>query len=268
MTGVEFKGRLGVFPDARSRSTVVNGSMRTRRISRFLRASAPFLWFFENEVAALHRLVRPGAVCFDIGAAYGLYTWPLSDLAGSTGHVHAFEPQPELAGFLRATQRVLRAGNVTVHKVGVDERPGLAWLARPSRGPLPVPGRAFLGRDATGLGSNGEFRRHRAIVTPVTSLDVFVAEHGLTRLDFVKADIEGAEGRLIAGAANTLRTLRPILMLELEDRHLSRFDTDTAVIRRELSALGYVTRQFGGAANSAGTEVMQRNVLFVPAKDE
>lgn len=257
MTGAELTDWPGI-----DRTT----SRRTTRFARLLRVAAPFLWFCENEVTALPGLVRPGAVCLDIGAAYGLYTWLLADLAGPAGHVHAFEPQPGLATFLRATGRALHAGNVTVHQLAVDQAPGMGWLARPSRAALPVPGRAFLGRDATGLGSNREFRRHRAIVAPLTSLDAFVVGHGLPRLDFVKADIEGAEGRLLTGALHTLRTLRPILLLELENRHLARFNTDTAVIRNQLSALGYVVRYFTGNTWSARPQRMQRNVLFLPSE--
>lgn len=233
-------------------------------IARLLRASAPFLWFCENEVAALHGLVRPGAVCFDVGAAYGLYTWLLADLAGPAGQVHAFEPQPGLASFLRVTRRVLHAGNVTVHQLGLDTTAGLGWLARPSRGALPVPGRAFLGRDAAEFGSNREFRRHRAIVTSLTSLDAFVDQRGLSRLDFVKVDIEGAEGRLLAGAARTLRAMRPILLLELENRHLSRFGTDTGAIVGMLAEFGYAPRYFTGRDWSARSRTAQRNVLFLP----
>jgi FkbM family methyltransferase len=233
-------------------------------IAELLRRSAPFLWFCENEVAALPGLVRPGSVCLDVGAAYGLYTWLLADLAGPAGQVHAFEPQPGLAAFLRITRRVLRAGNVTVHQLGLDNAPGLGWLARPSRGALPVPGRAFLGRDATGFGSNREFRRHRAIVTHLTTLDAFVDQHGLSRLDFVKADIEGAEGRLLAGAAHTLRAMRPILLLELENRHLTRFGTDAGAIVGMLAEFGYVPRYFTGRNWSARSRTTHRNVLFVP----
>jgi FkbM family methyltransferase len=260
MTSADFR----VSPDVRERGRAANGFMRLGRASRLLQVSAPFLWFCENEVAAVHRLIRPGAVCLDVGAAYGLYTWLLADLAGPTGHVHAFEPQPGLAAFLRISRWALRASNVTVHQLGIDDTPGLGWLARPSRGLLPVPGRAFLGREAGGLGSNREFGRHHAIVTPLTSLDAFVADQSPARLDFVKADIEGAEGRLLSGATHTLRTLRPILLLELENRHLARFNTDIGAIRGRLSELGYVARYFTGSTWSTRPQPIQRNVLFLP----
>lgn len=102
----------------------------------------------------------------------------------------------------------------------------------------------------------------------MTSLDTFVAEQRLTRVDFIKVDVEGSEGRLLIGAAHTLRTMRPILMLELEDRHLARFGTDTATIIDTLSALGYSPRHFTGRDWSTATVPVHRNVVFVPDKDD
>lgn len=75
---------------------------RLRAVARILRAAAPHVWFLEAEVAALREFVPSGAVCLDVGAEYRLYTWPLADLAGPAGHVHAIEPQPGPAHFVRA----------------------------------------------------------------------------------------------------------------------------------------------------------------------
>jgi hypothetical protein len=142
---VEVRGDLRVIPGVPGWLSTVNEPVhitdmfdpagRLRAAAGLLRASAPRLWFMENEVSVLHRLIGPGAVCLDVGAAYGMYTWALADLVGSDGRVHAFEPQPGLASFLRASRRALRAENVTVHQIGLDLFSGLGWLARPIRGP-------------------------------------------------------------------------------------------------------------------------------------
>ena len=46
-----------------------------------LRAAAR-LRMVEPEIRGLHHLVRAGDVCFDVGAAYGMYTFPLAQLVG------------------------------------------------------------------------------------------------------------------------------------------------------------------------------------------
>jgi hypothetical protein len=47
----------------------------------------------------------------------------------------------------------------------------------------------------------------------ITTLDKFVEEKKLTRVDFIKADIEGAERDMLRGAANVLKTHAPKLAI-------------------------------------------------------
>jgi FkbM family methyltransferase len=251
----------------------VDQAVRTRAgtgpagpLSRVLRTGAPHVWFLEDEVAGLAEHVGPGAVCLDVGAEYGLYTWALAGLVGPAGHVHAVEPQPGPSTFVDTTRRLLRAGNVTVHRTALGDAPGGGVLALPRRGMLPVHGRAFLTTAASGLGSNAEFGRHEDVPVAVTTVDDLVGLLGLDRLDFVKVDIEGAEARLLAGARGTLAAFRPVLMLELEDRHLARFDTTVARVVAELEAGGYVarTRDDAGGWVPRWPDDGRRNVLFVP----
>ena len=242
------------------------GSGPAGLLSRTLRAAAPHAWFLEDEVAGLPEFVRPGAVCLDVGAEYGLYTWTLAGLAGPTGHVHAVEPQPGPSAFVDATRRLLRASNVTVHRTALGASAGGGVLSLPRRGPLPVHGRAFLSTGASGLGSNAEFAHHEDVPVAVTTLDDLAAELGLTRLDLVKADIEGAEARLLDGAHLTLATLRPVLVLELEDRHLARFGASVAEIVAGLELAGYAARTWHRTRGwvPRGPDDGRRNVLFVP----
>ncbi len=82
----------------------------------------------------------------------------------------------------------------------------------------------------------------------------------MERLDFVKADVEGAEARLLTGAQKTLARLRPSLLLELEDRHLERFDTSAAEIVDGLAEYGYTPSHWDGEAWLPG--IVHRTVLF------
>ncbi|HEY2223611.1 FkbM family methyltransferase [Actinomycetospora sp.] len=243
-----------------------SGTGSTGLLSRALRTAAPHAWFLEDEVAGLAALVGPGAVCLDVGAEYGLYTWTLAGLAGRSGHVHAVEPQPGPSAFVDTVRRLLRARTVTVHRTALGAAAGGGVLSLPRRRLLPVHGRAFLTTGASGLGSNAEFDHHEDVPVAVTTLDDLVSDLGLSRLDLVKADIEGAEALLLAGAHATLATLRPILMLELEDRHLARFGASVAEIVAGLGTAGYTARTWDAERGwvSRRPDDDRRNVLFVP----
>ncbi|MDR1897680.1 MAG: FkbM family methyltransferase, partial [Prevotellaceae bacterium] len=47
----------------------------------------------------------------------------------------------------------------------------------------------------------------------ITTLDKFVEENNLKRVDFIKADIEGAERDMLRGATNVLKTFAPKLAI-------------------------------------------------------
>lgn len=73
----------------------------------------------------------------------------------------------------------------------------------------------------------------------VTTLDRFVDHEGLTRLDLVKIDIEGAERRFLKGAARTLVRFRPIIMVELSPATLEVFGESSEGLIRDLEEAGY-----------------------------
>ena len=52
-------------------------------------------------------------------------------------------------------------------------------------------------------------------------LDDFVERHGITRIDFIKVDIEGAEPLFLEGAQRVIRAMRPILCVEVSVRGLT-----------------------------------------------
>jgi FkbM family methyltransferase len=235
----------------------------TRRLSALaaaLRTGARRAPFVEDEVLGLDQLVGPGAVCLDVGAEYGLYTWSLADLVGPAGSVHAVEPQPDLGRLLLFGRRLVGARNVTVHRLALGDEPGAGHLSQPSRGGMRVHGRTFLADGTHGLGSNAEFSRHRSIDVRVDTLDDLVTRLGLTRLDLMKADVEGAEDRLLAGGAATLRRFRPHLLIELEDRHLERFDTSVDAVVERLKDVGYTPSHWEHGDWRPG--IVGRNVLF------
>ncbi|WP_079063413.1 FkbM family methyltransferase [Streptacidiphilus griseoplanus] len=238
--------------------------VRVTSVARTLRWAADRWPFVEEEVAGLRPLVRPGAVCLDIGAEYGLYTWTLSALAGPRGAVHSFEPLPGPARWLSTTAALLGCGNVTVHRTALGERSHQGTMSLPRRRLLPVHGRAYLTEGATGPGPNTEFAVSRPVPTQVRTVDELCDRLRLRKVDFIKADVEGAEAAVLAGARNTLLRDRPALLLEIEDRHLEKYRTKAAELVDRLTGLDYAMyrRQRGGWSRVDEVTEQCRNYLF------
>jgi hypothetical protein len=89
---------------------------------------------------------------------------------------------------------------------------------------------------------------------------------GLTAVRLVKADVEGAEGALLDGAAETLRHHRPHLLLEIEDRHTRKYGlAATALFDRLTTGLGYNAHVWSSCWQPvAGIRDDERNYLFRP----
>ncbi len=195
--------------------------------------------YLESEMLGLSRVVGPGSVCVDVGAAAGLYTLALSRLAGPTGMVHSVEPLTIARPFWTRVLGAGSGGNVRHHAVALSGEPGSDTMSVPVGRYGAVTGRSFLAGRSSGLGSNAEFRRHLTVNVGVETLDGLCERAGLTRLDFVKVDVEGAELYVLQGGQATIEKFRPAIMAEIEARHLERFGYTSRDIVSWLTERGY-----------------------------
>lgn len=196
--------------------------------------------FVEDELLGLAAHVGPGDVCLDVGANYGVYTHALSRLVGPFGVVHSVEPLPAAFRVLTATLALRGVRNVRRHQVALGDRAARGTLRVPHRRRgLPVHGRAFLADGSEGLGPNVEFATSRDVGVQVLTLDELFASLGSDRLDFVKADVEGAELVVLQGAEQSLARHRPTLLLEIEERHVAKYGYDSRTLLAWLADRGY-----------------------------
>ncbi|WP_354700426.1 methyltransferase [Paraconexibacter sp. AEG42_29] len=157
---------------------------------------------------ALRRSVAPGATVYDIGANVGFFSLLCARFAGEAGRVLAFEPVPDLALQVQeAAQRSGLDGRVEVRAEAVALTEGTEAL--------------YVVQDASWshLASRGNPGGAVATITvPTTTVDAVVTA-GAPAPDVLKLDVEGSEGDVLRGARDTLRTHRPIVVVELHDTH-------------------------------------------------
>lgn len=223
--------------------------------------------YVESEIRGLRELVAPGDVCIDVGAAAGLYTMVLSELAGPHGRVHSVEPLPFANFHLARLVNSRRATNVRCHAVAFGTQPGLDIMHVPLGRFGFVTGRSFLDRAAGGPDPNAEFADQVAVAVTVDTLDGFCASEGIDRLHFVKIDVEGAELQVLEGGKQMIAEAHPTLLIEIEARHTARYQRTPEEVTAWLFDHGYAmhTWQRGWQATGAvcaGT----RNYLFRPPR--
>jgi hypothetical protein len=140
---------------------------------------------YEGEIASwTRRFVRPGSVCYDIGAADGYYALAFARLA-RPGRVFCFEPDRNLARHLEETIRRNQhlGSDIQVHafKLGAHD----------------------MGRNAT-------------------TLDALVYEDGWPAPDVIKMDVDGGERDVLRGGTRVLREHHPRVILEVHSIDLEK----------------------------------------------
>ncbi len=163
----------------------------------------------EKELLLLRFWLQSDSVFFDIGANIGLYTY-VAKSHTLADKIYAFEPIPELSRRLKYMfpavrhYRVAFSNEISTHSFKI---PYIGGQEFKSRGTL-----------NTTYKEKGETTTRLIDVTTDT-IDDFCNKKKIHRLDFIKIDVEGHESKVIEGGTETLKRLRPVLQIEIEQRH-------------------------------------------------
>lgn len=136
--------------------------------------------------------VKKNAVVIDAGAWIGDFS-AYASVKGA--QVFAFEPCSETYEYLKETQKLNQ--NIEIIKKGLGDKQSISYLSK-----------NFYSWENKIEQEGDIFER-----IEITSLDEFVAENNIKRIDFIKADIEGHERYMLIGAKNVLKNFGPKLAI-------------------------------------------------------
>jgi FkbM family methyltransferase len=193
---------------------------------------------------ALCRELRPGETFFDIGANAGFFTLIAAKLVGLQGRCIAFDPAPSNCDAIREQINANSLNHCcTVIQEAISDRDGTASFS------FAVPG-SPMGH--LGAGAKGECEML------VKTLTLDRACERLGKPDFIKIDIEGAEGTALAAARETLGNIRPRFLIELHGAECER------QVRRVLTEANYRLLELSGRPIGSGAP-LPHHVIAKPA---
>ena len=143
--------------------------------------------------------LRPGSTFLDVGASVGFFTVLGARLVGPTGRAVAFEPNASACKAIRANADLNGLENVEIVVQAVSDREG----------------EAFLDGSAAATATLVAEQTTAAVRVRTTSLDGFLADRPELAPDVVKIDVEGHESAALRGMTATLRSVRPVVIVEM-----------------------------------------------------
>ncbi len=165
--------------------------------------------FEPNTLQRYTQLIKPGDVILDIGANVGAHTLPLAQLAGPSGKVYSFEP----TAYAFAKQ----SANIALNpQLAARIHPHQMMLIAKDGDPLPD---AVYSSWPLETASDLHGEHHGRLMTTHGSikdtLDNFVRQHDIKKINFIKLDVDGNEYDVLTGAAGVIEQYKPRIMLEL-----------------------------------------------------
>src|SRR5215217_112876 len=176
--------------------------------------------------------VPADGVVIDIGAHAGQFSRLFAGMA-PRGQVWSFEPSAYARSVMTTASRIRRMDNITLMPFGLSDAGGEITLH------TPIKKAGGMGFGAAHLGDGDTSRPTVAQTVRLTTLDVFARDKALTRVDFIKADIEGWELHALRGGEETLRRFRPVLYMEVSDAQLRRAGDSAEAMFDWLEQRGY-----------------------------
>lgn len=172
--------------------------------------------------------LKNSEIILDIGANIGQTSFNVIGTQQKKGLdpvIYAFEPYPRTFKKLETNRTLNPTCSVKTYNLGLGREKGILHMTQHS--PL----------------NSGGFRMtyesDNSISVPVISLDEFVSENRLTKIDFIKIDVEGFEVQVLEGALETLKTFRPILVFEYSLENINAQNGNIENVLNQLSEMNY-----------------------------
>lgn len=155
------------------------------------------------------KLLRPGDTMLDIGANCGVITISSAKLVGQTGHVHAFEPQPNLAELIQRSAQLGGYSQVSVHNIALSSQDGVMNIQIP----LGHSGAASLSRQPS------VHRQTREIQIQLKRTTDYLSSLNLQSIRLIKLDVEGHEAEVLQGGLDFFRDCKPDAVVFESNEH-------------------------------------------------
>lgn len=218
-----------------------------------------FLSYESAELRSILKFIKPAPVVLDIGANIGWYSLVLSRLFPDS-EIHAIEPSEKMFESLQLHIAINDAQNIQSYKLGMSEKSGESVF-------FEIPNNSV---NSSMMNLTDDPTAKSQIVV-VKTVDDFCTENKITKVDFIKCDVEGAELLVLKGAVETLKN-KPLVFCEMVRKWAIKFNYHPNEIIKFMKKFGYEECY---AISEKGLRLIaemddfttETNFLFVPSSE-
>lgn len=179
----------------------------------------------------------------DVGANIGLISMRAA-LIAKNGTVYSFEPYGKTFDRLEYHKQLNGLENIYPCNMGLGRK------------------EEEVAFNTNFVGNPGMYRINKNFDTKsnrikIGTLDRFVAENNLQRIDAIKIDVEGYEMEVLLGATKTLSDFKPMLFVELDDNNLIEQGVSARELIEHLENFNYnIRHSITGEVISANSQLI------------
>jgi FkbM family methyltransferase len=149
--------------------------------------------------------IKNGDVVIDIGGHLGLNAVAFSQLAPN-GKVYVFEPAPNTFKIIHHTIALNKINNIEVFPQAISDSLGKTHFFIND---------SPIADNANSLIEHRHDKKLLKIEVDLTSIDEFIQQQKLTKVNFIKVDAEGAELSVLKGAEYCMANFKPKMSIGL-----------------------------------------------------
>jgi len=179
----------------------------------------------KGETELVKGIITEGMTVVDIGANIGYYTLIAAKLVGNSGKVYAFEPEPDNYKLLCKNIEINGYTNIIPVNKAVSNKCGITKL--------------FLDQVNSGnpsFSQDNVFEKAGSVEVETVTMSEFFQHQ---KIDFIKMDVQGAEGLIVDGAGEILKQDELKIMMEFWPAGLNNLGTEPLELVYKLRGFGF-----------------------------
>ncbi len=190
---------------------------------------------YEKELDIIDKYADKTKDALDIGVYRGVYSYKLSQ---NFKTVHSFEPNPLLFPYLEKNlKKIIK--NLVLYNYALSDVNGESELKLPIRSKSFFKGNIeeLFKLGAATIHPDNKILNYKKIPIKMKKLDEFKIDN---KIGFIKIDVEGHEKNVLEGARETIKQNKPILLIEIEEKHTRKPIEETINFVKSLNYEAYV----------------------------